>query len=298
MRILLTGSSGFQGKHLAKRLQNDGHTVFMYDIHHGYDLMDSSMVNIHVQDVDLVFHMGAKTYVGESVLRPGDYLKVNVMGTYNILEAVKAHKAKLVYVSSCEVYGYQNQILTETSRMSPNTPYAASKAAADLLCQTYRKTYGIDVCILRPSNVYGDGQKNNVIPLFIENAIHHRPMLIHGNGLQTREFTHVSDIVEAYCMIIEQDSYQFNQEYNIGSGEKVSINEIARLIKKYVPHAKMQYVGERPADVKDFTFTSNKIRQLGWEAIISFEQGLRALINEADLDALLEADTEAIRDAP
>ena len=176
MRILITGGAGFQGSHLAERCLNAGHQVAILNTFSEEavgnisqldkevtvvwgSITDSEIVEKTVRGQELVVHMAARINVDESIEAPATFLAANVMGTYNVLEAVRRQECRLVYSSTCEVYGAHDGAVTETSDLRPNSPYAASKAAADRLCFAYAQTYGVDVVILRPCNVYGARQK-------------------------------------------------------------------------------------------------------------------------------------------
>ena len=185
MRILITGGAGFQGSHLAERCIELGHQVTVlntiseeamaniapfterFSIVWG-SVTDQEVMRKTVRGQDVVIHLAARIHVDQSVQAPGSFLDVNVMGTYNILEALRVYGGRLIYSSSCEVYGaVGSQPATETSDLRPHSPYAASKAAADRLCYSYWKTYGTNVTIVRPCNIYGPRQKGGEgVPLY------------------------------------------------------------------------------------------------------------------------------------
>ena len=205
MKILITGGAGFQGSHLAERCLDAGHQVTLLNtlsddaednISSFSDrvsvvwgsVTDAEIVEKTVRGQDVVVHMAARINVDESLADPRSFLDVNVWGTLNVLEAVRQSGSRLIHASTCEVYGYgQQSPLSEHAELNPHSPYAASKAAADRLCFCYHKSFGVDVTILRPSNVYGPRQKAGaggaVISIFTSLAASGKPLKVfHGNG--------------------------------------------------------------------------------------------------------------------
>jgi dTDP-glucose 4,6-dehydratase len=175
MKILITGGAGFQGSHLSEFLLSQGHDVTVLNTYskaiepniehlqgqarivYG-SITDKTIVDKTVRGHDVVFHLAANINVDESLKNPESFLDVNVMGTHNILEAVRENHARMIYASTCEVYGdghalKDGELLDETAELSPNSPYAASKAAADRWCNAYHKSFGVNVTIVRPFNI-------------------------------------------------------------------------------------------------------------------------------------------------
>ena len=185
MKILITGGSGFQGSHLVESLLNNGHEISVLNTYSETavshlpkpvlnrinlvwgSVTDKELVDKTVRGHEAVFHLAARINVDESLKDPLAFVNVNVLGTFNVLEAVRANGARLILVSSCEVYGdghnlKEGQMLNERSELMPNSPYAASKAAADRLAYAYFKSFGVDVAIVRPFNIYGERQKSGL----------------------------------------------------------------------------------------------------------------------------------------
>ena len=286
MKILVIGGAGFQGSHLSEKLLDNGHQVTILNTLSLYaefniediidkvnivwgSITDKELVYKTVRDHDVVFDLASRMNVDESRHLPRDYVNVNVNGTLNVLEAVRKIGCKLIYISTCEVYGHKENRYTvyEDSEFLPYSPYAASKAAADRLCFAYHKTYGVDVTIVRPANVYGPRQRfgigGNVIPIFVNLADQDKPLPIFGDGEQRREFINVSDLVNAYMLLLKKDLA--GEAINIGSGFTISINQIANYIarKFKVP---VRHEEPRPGEVPGFLLDCRKMIII-WMAI-------------------------------
>ena len=302
MKILVTGGLGFQGSHLVEALVKEGHEVTAltthseraFDIGHemgiGADsfhpklrvvwgsITDREIVNKTVRDQDAVYHLAARMQVDESIRHPRDYVETNVLGTLNILEAVRNTGARLIHVSTCEVYGdkYAYDQRYEYNALFPNSPYAASKVAADRLVYSYFITYAVNAVIARPANVYGPRQRKgvngNVIPIFVGRAMNNKPIQVYGTGKQSREFIHVDDVVKAYELLLKKG--RAGEVFNIGSGEQIKIIDIACDIANSFG-VEVKHVPPREGEVKQFILNSDKAKkQLGWEATIPFDEGL------------------------
>jgi dTDP-glucose 4,6-dehydratase len=262
---------------------------------------------------DVIYHLAAWASVDQSLERPGEPWEVNAEGTRAVLEAVRRFNptARVVVASSCEVYGparpgyrstdYLPTLLTpgdppsglmpqnEATPLLPRSPYAASKVAADRLAYAYAVTYELDLVILRPSNVYGPWQRHGgfgaVIPSFVNRATYKQPLVVTGGGDQRREFLHVDDVVAAYLHVgLEADDPFHGDAYNVGSGETVSINELAQLVvdaftQPGEPMPAIEHSDARVADVSGFLLDSTKAQQeLGWAPTIKFRDGLARYI--------------------
>ena len=299
MRVLITGGAGFQGSHLTERLLRAGHEVTvlstlsdeaehnvaacMSDISIVWgSITDAEIVDKTVRDQDAVVHAAARVNVDESIDSPVSFLTVNVLGTYNVLEAVRKAGTRLIHASTCEVYGSSTPSpLTERADLRPHSPYAASKAGADRLCYAYHKTYGVDVTIVRPCNIYGERQKSGsggaVIPIFASLADQRKPLTVFGTGEQRREYMHVSDVVSAYELILDRDDLK-GEVVNVGSGEAVSIKEIADFISEKAG-VEVRYQPARPGEVPGFELDSSFARRLGFDPNVRFWDGLTSYLD-------------------
>ena len=201
MVVLITGDTGFIGTNLKNRLIEDGISVKGYAKRNGFDILDRNQLYSEADGCDLVYHLAAYTNPAESILRPEYALEVNVNGTFNVLEVCKELAIPLVYVSSCEIYGDSVEPLSEKSPLRPPNPYAATKAAADVICYSYFKCYGMDVKIIRLFNPYGPHQQlNKVIPIFYSQAKKNEPITVFADGSDTRDYVYIDDIVDGLSL--------------------------------------------------------------------------------------------------
>jgi dTDP-glucose 4,6-dehydratase len=298
MRILITGGAGFQGSHLAEKWLKDGHTITLMNTYSEESLRnvshiakdvpivwgsvtDGEIVEKTVRGHDLVVHMAAHVNVDESLATPRNVLEVNAIGTMNVLEAVRRSGSKMIYSSSCEVYGYTQELpVTEEFGLSPHSPYAASKAAADRMCFAFYKSYGLDVTIVRPCNIYGERQRAGkggaVIPIFVSSALAEMPLKIFGDGSQRREYMHVSDLVDAYDLVARSSNLS-GVTLNVGTGETPSIREIAEFVVDKMS-ATIVYEQPRPGEVLGFCLDASRVLSLGFSPKIDFWEGLLSYI--------------------
>jgi dTDP-glucose 4,6-dehydratase len=302
MKVLITGGAGFQGSHIAEQCLRDGHDVtilntfseeakreterFRGDVSTVWgSVTDPEIVKKTLRGQDVVIHLAARINVDESIAAPSSFLHTNLTGTYNVLEGVREQACRLIYASSCEVYGSVGPTPAgEESALRPHSPYAASKAAADLLCSAYRKTYGIDVTILRPCNIFGPRQKSGsggaVIPIFVHRALAGKPLVVYGVGEQRREYMYVDDLVAAYKLVLDRTDLQ-GEVINVASGESPSIREIAEYIGERL-NAPLEYGPSRPGEVMAFELDSGKAVRLGFSPKVSFWKGLRKYMRWAE----------------
>ncbi|TET65018.1 SDR family NAD(P)-dependent oxidoreductase, partial [Candidatus Bathyarchaeota archaeon] len=253
-RVLVTGGAGFIGSHLVDELVKRGYAVSVIDdLSTGEvenlqchldgevkffkgDIRDGQLVDELVGGVDAVIHLAAISSVSFSVENPVLTNDVNVNGTLNLLNAcVNAGVQRFIFISSCAVYGEPCYLpVNEKHPVKPLSPYAASKVAAEEYCEVFRKGYGLDTVVLRLFNVYGSRQRkedtySGVITRFAANLVYGKPLLIYGDGSQTRDFIHVDDVVEAVRLVLESGDVA-GETFNVGSGKPTSINELAKLL--------------------------------------------------------------------
>lgn len=245
-------------------------------------ITDKEIVSKTIRDQDVTVALAARVNVDESIGSPGDVVSVNVLGTQNILDAAVRHGVRVIYGSSCEVYGSARPLpVTEETVLKPRSPYAASKAAADRLCYAYHETYDLDVTIVRPCNIYGERQKEGkggaVIAIFTQNALLGNRMTVFGKGDQRREYMHVSDVVGAYDLILNRFGLG-GETFNCGTGETKSVMDIAEFVAKKTG-AKIKAGPERPGEVDTFLLDSSKIKELGFATKVSFAKGINAYID-------------------
>ncbi len=304
MRILITGGAGFIGSHLCGKYVQDKHTVICLDnflsgnilnIRHLLDynnfklvrgdIRDKNILKEIMRDVDAVFHMAAQVHVDRSYIEPELTYDINVMGTHNILELARLHDIKkVIYASSSEVYGTaQSNPMYENHPLDAPHPYGASKTAADRMCYAYAQTFGMDIRIVRTFNIYGPRQKDygygGVISLFAKRVLNNQPPIIYGNGLQTRDYTYIDDIVRAYDLILNHKG-KIDAPVNIGSGRETTILSLANLIIKTCK-SKVQpvHMVARPGEVLRLIADNSRAKEiLGWSPETSFVTGLKKYI--------------------
>lgn len=299
MRILITGGAGFQGAHLTEALAAAGHRVTILntrtpqaeqnasllagkaDIVWG-SVTDPDAVDTAMRNQEVVFHLGARVNVDESIQDPWGTIDVNFRGTYHMLEAARKSGARMIHTSSCEVYGKpMHTPIREDAELRPHSPYAASKAAADRLCFAFSQTFATPVTILRFFNIYGERQHEGrfgaVIPIFVNQAMNGGPITVFGSGQQTRDYLHVQDAVRGYMAVLEHPELA-GETINFGTGTGTRIRDLAELIGRSftVP---VHYSEPRPGEVSEMISDSQKAKRLlGWESRITIQEGLERYI--------------------
>lgn len=253
---------------------------------------------------DAVVHFAAESHVDRSILDPSPFLDTNVKGTQVLLEAARAAwlgpgggrggdgpraepgggpRRVFLQVSTDEVYGSlgpDDPPFTEASPLAPRSPYAASKAAADLLCRAYHETYGLPVAITRCGNNFGPYQfPEKLIPLFVVNALEGKPLPLYGDGRNVRDWIHVEDHGTAILRVLEAG--RPGEVYNVGAGNERTNLEITRAILALLgrPESLVRFVADRPGHDRRYALSARKLRtELGWAPRYSFEEGLAATV--------------------
>lgn len=299
MKVLITGGAGFQGSHIAEQCLVAGHDLTILNTYSSEaeeniqelakhsrvvwgSVTDPEIVGKTIRGQEAVIHMAARINVDESIQMPHSYLATNVIGTNNVLEAVRNQGCRLLYSSSCEVYGSAGEnSISEDRELRPHSPYAASKAGADRLCFAYWKTYGTDVTVVRPCNIYGPRQKRGpggaVIAIFAERALAGENLTVFGSGEQRREYMYIDDLVAGYMRVLEEPGMS-GEAINLGSGETPSVIEIANLIRRTIG-VEIEYGPPRSGEVDGFLLDSSKASSLGFHPKISFANGIEMYIN-------------------
>jgi len=300
MRILITGGAGFLGSAVANRLEADGHTVLVLDdlsagdpkrltagvLFTRGDVKDVPKLWTLLQGVDCVYHLAARVRVPESVYYPGDYNDVNVGGTVAVMEAVRdTGVRRVVLASSGALYGEQTQQpIDEGQWPNPTSPYAVSKIAAEFYVSTLGALYGIETVSLRIFNAYGPGQElppsyPPVIPQLLRQAQTGGSLVIFGNGSQTRDFVFVDDVVDA--LVAAATATDVNRTViNIGSGQEVTINELASRVASLAGRqVHILYNREHAVGVSRLVADVGRARRLlGWTPHTDLKQGLRSTL--------------------
>jgi dTDP-glucose 4,6-dehydratase len=252
---------------------------------------DGKLVHRLMKGVDVVINFAAESHVDRSILEPQVFITTNVLGTQVLLDAALRHKVSLFYqISTDEVYGAlklsTKRRFTENSPLRPNSPYSASKTAADLLVKAYHHTYGLPVVISRCSNNYGPKQHpEKFIPTVILNALHDNPVPIYGDGLYVRDWIHVLDHCKAIDLIMHKGKP--GEVYNIGADNEWANIDLAKKILKILrkPESLLTSVKDRPGHDRRYAIDSAKLRrELGWKPSIPFEKGLAETVRKYCLE--------------
>ena len=298
MKIIITGGAGFIGSHIAEKLSKKNKVIILDNLTTGrIKNIDSFKNKIIFKKVDLskklpswikifknvdkVFHLAALADIVPSIQQPNEYYDSNVTGTLNVLEACRKYKVKkIVYAASSSCYGITNQIPTnEKAPISPQYPYALTKQLGESLILHWSKIYKINTTSLRLFNVYGSRSRTSgtygaMFGVFFAQKLASKPFTVVGDGSQKRDFTYVSDVVDAF--IKASNSRKSGNIFNVGSGNAVSINYIVKLLK-----GKKIFIKKRPGE-PDITFADiKKIKKiLNWKPKISIENGIKKILNE------------------
>jgi dTDP-glucose 4,6-dehydratase len=301
--LLVTGGCGFIGSNFIKRFlktHRDWRVVNLdkltysgnlantqelqsearYEFIQG-DICDSRIVENAIKKSEAVVHFAAETHVDRSIERPDDFLISNILGTRVLLDAARLQGIeRFVHISTDEVYGsIAHGSFTETSPLEPNSPYAASKAAADLLIRSYQVTYGFKPIIVRSSNNFGPYQyPEKVIPLFVTNLLQKRKVPLYGRGENLREWIYVEDNCAAIELVLDRG--EPGQIYNVSSGYEMTNLSLARAILKEMGYGDemIEYVADRPGHDFRYSLNTERLRKLGFTLRETFESGLRKTI--------------------
>jgi dTDP-glucose 4,6-dehydratase len=249
---------------------------------HG-DIRDASLVEALAATHDAIVHFAAESHVDRSISDPGVFVRTNVEGTVVLLEAAHRHgHARYVQVSTDEVYGSLGPTgaFTEQTPLAPNSPYAASKAAADMMVRAWHETFGLPAMITRCSNNYGPYHfPEKLIPLFITNAMHDEPLPVYGDGLYVRDWLHVEDHCRAIARVL--DAGRPGEVYNVGGRNEHTNLAITGLILRALgkPETLVRHVQDRPGHDRRYAIDAAKLeRELGWQPRYDFETGLAETI--------------------
>ena len=249
------------------------------------NICDKTLITQIIKDykIDTIINFAAETHVDRSILNPANFIQTNIVGTEILLEAsVEHHISRFIQISTDEVYGSANpnETFNEDSSLHPNSPYAASKASADLIVRSFIKTYRLPAIIVRSTNNFGEFQHiEKFIPLAITKAMNNQEIPIYGIGENTRDWLYVQDNCRAILSVLENG--RAGEIYNISANNEKSNIEIAEIILKNLGKDKnlLKFIEDRPAHDLRYSIDSSKIRnELGWEPTFAFNQAISQTI--------------------
>ena len=303
MKLLVCGGAGFIGSTFARqRVLEHGDEVTVLDKltyagreENFHDLVENpsfGFIRGAIEDPDAVakalataapeaiVNFAAETHVDRSIAEPDAFVSTHALGTYVLLEAARERELRYVQVSTDEVYGsIEEGTFTELSPLAPSSPYSATKAGADLLVQSYFHTYGLEALICRGSNNYGPYQyPEKLIPLMILNALHGDSLPVYGDGMQVRNWIHATDFAAAIGYVLARG--QPGEVYNAGGpDEEANMTVVTRIIALAgADESRIEHVRDRPGHDRRYSLSSAKVRALGWEPKVRFEEGLEQTV--------------------
>ncbi|MGH8104007.1 MAG: SDR family oxidoreductase [bacterium] len=309
MKTLVTGGAGFIGSNIVRLLVEEGHQVTVLDnLSSGYrcnldafpgvrfiegDVRDEANLKHAITGVEAVFHLAASVGNTRSIEHPIEDAEINVIGTLRVLEAVRqAGIHKIVFSSSAGIFGELKTLpIREDHPVEPDSPYGATKLAAEKLCLGYSKLYDLEAVCLRYFNVYGVNQRydayGNVIPIFAHRILRGMSVSIFGDGQQTRDFVNVRDVAQANYQAALAEGV--SGAFNIGSGTRVTIKHLAELMIEIGGNrTAIEYGPPRPGDVRHSLADISAVRQtLGYKPSVGLQEGLVEYMEWAGQDGAL-----------
>jgi UDP-glucose 4-epimerase len=287
MKILVTGGCGFIGHHLVNKLIDDGHAVTVIDNcsadndkfyfndkanYFKFDICNYDLIEHLFKDIDYVFHLAAESRIQSSIDNPKYAVDVNVIGTTNILLACRKYNIKrIMYSSTSAVYGLTESFPTsEKTEIDCLNPYSSTKYAGEEMVRCFTKLYGLDSCIFRYFNVFGEdspvtGPYSLVIGIFLDQKKNNKPLTIVGDGSSLRDFVHVDDVVNINIKAMETEKKLNAKIFNVGGGKNYKIKDIAEYISSDIKHVEKR-VGEAKTTLADISKAKNI---LNWEPTIN-----------------------------
>lgn len=316
MKLLVTGGCGFIGSNFINYIFNVINDIEIINIDAMYYCADELNINkeirisprytfikgnlssfdlinhiLHYYNIDYVIHFAAQSHVQNSFNESLQYTQDNIIGTHTLLEACRLYNKikKFIHISTDEVYGesmlYEDEKQkNEESILCPTNPYAATKAGAELIAQSYYHSFNMPIIITRGNNVYGNNQyPEKLIPRFIYQLLENKCVTIQGDGSNVRAFLHVDDVCSALTLILKKGT--IGEIYNIGSdiNQEYTVINIAHILIEKIKHTTdydkwIKYIEDRPFNDKRYYISNNKLKLLGWNINVKFDDGINNLI--------------------
>lgn len=284
MNILLTGSEGFIGSAIKRKLERAGYNVLCYDRKLGHDILDLVNLEHHIQSSNYVIHVAAQANMYEMENIDGAYegTDFNIRGTHNVAFLCAKHKTKLIYASTICTYGNIKGQATEDAKVNPSELYACTKYAGEVIIQGYALNFNLEYIILRFATTYGPGMRSALgVHVFFTQALQDKDITIHGDGMQVRTLTHVDDIAAGCALAVKHFDNARNEIINLSQQEKVSAIKMAEDIKKITSsNSKIIFVDQR----HNQTFDENVCNQKAWKLLnwlpkYNWQEGLQHTYN-------------------
>ncbi|MGI9557195.1 MAG: dTDP-glucose 4,6-dehydratase [Solirubrobacterales bacterium] len=302
MKLLVAGGAGFIGSNYVRRrlAENAEDSITVLDkltyagrrenladaaadrmtLAEG-DIADREAVAQAVSGCDAIVNFAAETHVDRSIASPGEFITTDVFGTFVLLEAAREAGIRHVQISTDEVYGsIEDGSFTENSPLDPSSPYSASKAGGDLIVSSYEHTYGTDAVVCRGSNNYGPAQHpEKLIPLCTLNALAGDPLPVYGDGRQVRNWLYVDDFCAAIDVVLARG--EAGEVYNVGGPDELENIDVVKGILDLCgrDESLIEHVTDRPGHDRRYSLGSERIRALGWEPAVTFDEGLARTVD-------------------
>ncbi|MFH1761390.1 MAG: NAD-dependent epimerase/dehydratase family protein [bacterium] len=296
MKVFITGGAGFIGSNIAEELQKNNEVTVFDNLRTGFghnleglnvnfikgDICDLEAVRGATRNIDTIFHLAAFISVPESMAKEEETVRINAIGSLNVLKAARENKVRnIVLSSSAAVYG-DSPVSPKREDMipEPKSPYAVTKLDGEFYFKMYREEYGINAVCLRYFNVFGPRQDPKsqyaaAIPIFVGKALKNEDLIIYGDGEQTRDFVYVKDVVKANLLAAQKGG----TIYNVAGGNTITVNELAeKIIKITNSKSRIVYVPDRPGDIKHSHADISRIRKIGFEPGTDLSAGLEKTI--------------------
>jgi UDP-glucose 4-epimerase len=296
MKILITGGAGFIGSHIVERLHEQHEITVLDNLRTGYkknlekfqvnfiegDICNTDLMLQLTKGVEKIFHLAALISVPESMETPVEAVRLNTMGTLNVLQAARKNNVEsIVFSSSSAVYGDDPEMPKREDMIpQPKSPYGITKLDGEYYFRMFRNEYGMNTTSLRYFNVFGPRQDPDspyaaVIPIFVQKALRHEDIVIFGDGEQTRDFIFVKDVVAANLLVSENGGDIFN----VAGGDTITINELCRKVIKITGStSRIIHAPERPGDIKHSQADISLLRAKGWQPETDFDEGLQTTV--------------------